>query len=240
MLFKPNFDLLVGWADTVRAKDFASNSAFIAVFKRDNKTLVYMCDIHSHNISFNMVDMCFSDDFGIKPDVLLTEIENAGYERKLGWHGLQDNTLAYASAVAAKNKVPVVFADLSDDQMIDVLKSGFPEREITNEEVHKALRAGPSKKDGDIYNQMCDYLGQMGRDRFMLENIAVALNKYDTVFVIFGTGHYEKQRLVLEDMMGKPEYITRIKNMRGDFSDVKIEPIELCKFDIKSVGGEND
>ena len=64
----------------------------------------------------------------------------------------------------------------------------------------------------------------------MLENIAAALNKYDTVFAIFGGGHYEVQRLVLEDMMGKPEYITRIKNMRGDFSDIKINPIRLCDF----------
>ena len=235
MLFKPNFDFLVDWADTVKAKDFASNSAFVSVFKRDNKTLVYMCDIHSHNISFNMVDMCFADDFGIKPDVLLTEMENTGYERKLGWYGLQNNTLAYASAVAVKKNVHVVFADLSDDEMIEVLKTGFPDKEITNEELHKALKAGPTNKDGNVYNKMCDYLGHMGRDRFMLENIAAALNKYDTVFAIFGAGHYEAQRLVLEDMMGEPEYITKIKDMRGDFSDVKIEPIKLCEF--KSIGG---
>lgn len=230
MQFKPNFDLLLNWSDVKRAKDFASNSAFISVFKRDNKTLVYMCDMHSYNISFNMTDMCFADDFGIKPDVLLTEMENSGYERKMNWHGLQDNTLAYAAAVAAKKEIPVVFADLSDDQMINVLKTGFPDREITNEELHKALRAGPTNQDGNIYNQMCDYLGRMGRDRFMLNNIAMALNKYDTVFAIFGIGHYESQRLVLEDMMGKPEYITKIKDMRNDFSDVKIEPIKLCDF----------
>ena len=234
MQFKPNFDLLVDWNQTVRAKDFASNSAFIAVFKHDIKTLVYMCDIHSRNISFNMVDMCFSDDFEIKPDVLLTEIENTNYEHKFGWYGLQDNTLAYASVLAAKKKIPVVFSDLSDNQMIEVLKSGFPDKEITNEELHKALRAGPTNKDCNIYSQMCDYLGHIGRDRFMLDNIATALNKYNTVFVIFGAGHYEAQRLVLEDMMGKPEYITRIKNMRGDFSDVKISPIKLCDFKLKT------
>ena len=230
MQFKPNFNFLLNWDTVKRAKDFASNSAFISVFKRDNKTLVCMCDVHSYNISFNMVDMCFADDFGIKPDVLLTEIENAGYEHKLDWYGLQNNTLAYAAAVAVKNNVPVVFADLSDNQMIDVLKIGFPNREITNEELHKALHAGPTNKDGNIYNQMCEYLGRMGRDRFMLNNIAMALNKYDTVFVIFGVGHYESQRLVLEDMMGKPEYITKIKNMRNDFSNVKIEPTKLCDF----------
>ena len=232
MQFKPNFDLLGSWDKTVRAKDFASNSAFIAIFKRDNKTLVYMCDVHSHNVSFDMLDMCFADDFDIKPEILLTEMENADYERKLGWHGLQDNTLAYAAALATKKDVPVVFADLSDNQMIDVLKHGFPYNEITSDELHKALRAGPTGKDcvTNIYNKLCDYLGRVGRDKFMLSNIAAALNRYDTVFAIFGTGHYETQRLVLEDMMGKPEYITRIKNMRGDFSDVIIQPVKLCDF----------
>lgn len=234
MQFKPNFDLLVDWNETKRAVDFASNSAFISVFKCDNKTLVYMCDRHSHNISFNMVDMCFSNDFGIKPDILLTEMENSDYERKFSWHGLQNNTLAYAAAVATMKKIPVVFSDLSDNQSIDVLKSGFPDMEITNDVLHRALRAGPTREGKiDIYNKMCDYLGQNGRDRFMLDNIATALNKYDTVFAVFGIGHYEKQRLALEDMMGKPEYITKIKNMRGNFDDVKIEPIKLCDFKFK-------
>ena len=224
MQFKPNFDLLFCWKDAKKSKDFASNSAYIAIFKRDNKTLVYMCDAHWLNISFNMVDMCFADDFGIKPDVLIAEMENAGFERKLGWSGYQNNTLAYALAVATKKKIPVVLADLSDEQMMRVLRVGFPDKEITKDVLHQTLRAGPNK------DEMCEYLNKYGRDRFMLENIAAALNKYDTVFAIFGGGHYEVQRLVLEDMMGKPEYITRIKNMRGDFSDIKINPIRLCDF----------
>ena len=183
-----------------------------------------MCDIHMLNISFNMVDMCFADDFSIKPDILLIEMENSGFERKLDWYGYQNNTLAYAAAVATKKEIPVVFADLSDEQMINVLKTGFPDSEITNKVLHDVLRAGPSK------NKMCEYLSKYGRDKFMLENIATALNKYNTVFAIFGSGHYEAQRLVLEDMMGEPEYITRIKNIRGDFSDIKVEPIKLCDF----------
>ena len=225
MQFKPNFDLLCDFEKVEKAKDFACNSAFVAVFKRGNKTLVYMGDIHRQNISFDMVDMCFSADFGLQPDVLLVEFENSG--RKLD-STFNRNTLTYAAAVAAKRGIPVVFADLSESQMLDVINSGFPNNQINDEDLHKVLRAGPTGTN--VYQKMCEYLNRFGRDRFMLENIATALNNYDTVFAIFGTGHYEEQRLVLEDMMGKPEYITRIKNMRDDFSGVKIEPVTIFDF----------
>ena len=231
MSFKPNFDLLAEWKDVVRAKEYASDSAFIAVFKRDNKTLVYMCDHHTKNYSFDMVDFCFSDYFGIKPEILLVEMENSGYERKFSSGWIQGNTLSYAAVLAEQRNIPYVFADLSDEQMMDVIKLGFSDEEITNGVLHKVLRSGPTGEN--IYNKMCSYLSKNGRDRFMLENIATALDKYDTVFAIFGAGHYESQRLVLEDMMGKPEYITKIKNMRGDFSDLKINPIKLCDFKLK-------
>ena len=232
MQFKPNFDLLRYWPDAERARNFASSSAFVAIFKHDNKTLVYMCDRHCYNISFNMVDMCFADDLGYKPDVLLTEMENAGFERKFDWFWYQDNTLSYAAGVAAKKGVPVVFADLSASQYVDVINAGFPDNQITREDLHKVLGAGGPNPNGNMWQKMDAYLDMYGRDRFMLQNIVAALDKYDTVFAIFGSGHYESQRLVLEDMMGKPEYITKIKNMRGDFSDVKIEPIKLCEFEI--------
>ena len=32
--------------------------------------------------------------------------------------------------------------------------------------------------------------------------------------------------------MGKPEYITRIKDMRGDFSNIKIKPKKLVDFEM--------
>ena len=236
MQFKPNFDLLRDWESAEKAKDFACNSAFVSVFKRDNKKLIYMCDRHGENISFNMVDMCFAYDFGMCPDVLLVEMENENFERKFDWYWLQKNTLSYAATVAAKQNIPIVFADLSDAQMIDIINYGFPNNKINKSDLGKVLSHTPNK-NGNLYQQMCEYVGIAGRDRFMLQNIAAALDKYDTVFCIFGVGHYEKQRLVLEDMMGEPEYITRIKNMRGDYSNVKIEPIKLCDFEI---GGTND
>ena len=232
MQFKANFNLLREWRDAEKLRTLAGDKPCVAIFKRDNKTLVYMCDMHCYNISFNMVDMCFANDFGIIPDVLLTEMRNTGFERRFNWHGLQDNTLAHAAAVAAQRNIPIVFADLSDPQMVDVINAGFPDNQITEEDLDKVFNAGGPDSKGNLYQQMSAYVDLYGRDRFMVQNIAAALNKYDTVFAIFGSGHYEHQRLVLEDMMGKPEYITRIKNMRADFSDLKIEPIKLCDFEM--------
>lgn len=238
MQFKPNFDLLRDWASAEKSQNFASNSAYVAIFRKDDKTLVYMCDRHGENISFNMVDMCFADDFGVKPDVLLTEIENTGFERKFNWHGYQSNTLVYAAEIAAQRNIPVVFADLNDAQYVDVINSGFPNNKITDIDLRRVLSSEPNM-NGNLSQQMSSYLNVMERDRFMLQNIASALNRYDTVFAIFGVGHYENQRLVLEDMLGKPEYITRIKNMRGDFTNVKIEPIKLCDFEEEGVNDKN-
>ena len=238
MQFKPNFDLLRDWASAEKSQNFASNSAYVAIFRKDDKTLVYMCDRHGENISFNMVDMCFADDFGVKPDVLLTEIENTGFERKFNWYGYQSNTLVYAAEIAAQRNIPVVFSDLSDSQYVDVINCGFPDNKITTIDLDRVLSSEPNM-NGNLSQQMSSYLNVMGRDRFMLQNIAAALNRYDTVFAIFGVGHYENQRLVLEDMLGKPEYITRIKNMRGDFTNVKIEPIKLCDFEEEGVNDKN-
>lgn len=232
MQFKPNFDLLRYWPDAERARNFANSPVFVAVFKRGNKTLVYMCDKHCYNMAFNMVDMCFADDFGYRPDVLLTEVMNTGFEYKFDEFWYQDNTLSYAAGVAAKKGIPIVFADLSDPQCVDVVNNGFPDNQITIDDLDDVFESGAPDPNGNMWQKMSAYLDMYGRDRFMVQNIAAVLNKYNTVFVIYGVGHYEMQRLVLEDMMGKPEYITKIKNMRGDFSSVKIEPIKLCEFEM--------
>ena len=229
MQFKPNFDLLCECKHADGFGKFTGCRVGIAMFRRGSKTLVYMVDDHFNNRAFDMVSYAFSDDFGIKPDTLVAEMENSGYERKLGPRWFQHANPVHAIGVAAKKNIPVVFADLSPNQMIDVINTGFPSDQITNVDLHRVLNSRPDST-GDINQQKHAYLCLLGRDRFMLKNIAEALNKYDTVFAIFGGAHYASQRLVLEDMMGKPEYITRIKNMRGDFTDVKIEPIKLCDF----------
>lgn len=230
MQFKPNLSLIRMWGDEA-VKMPTKQTPFVAVFKRGGKTLVYMGDKHSHNISFDMVDMCFANDFDMKPNVLLTEMENDGYEWKLGPHGFQVNTLAYAAGVAAKQKVPVVFADLSDSQGIDVLRMLRPGKKIDVDFLDNMLRKTiPNSQGNDLEKLHAEY-DKYGRDTFMVQNIAAALNKYDVVFCIFGTGHYAQQQLVLEDMMGRPEYITKFPSKRGDFSKIKISPEKLVDFE---------
>ena len=228
MQFKPNFDLIRMWGEICEMP--IKLTPFIAVFRRDGKTLVYIGDKHAHNISFDMVDMCFADDFEIKPDVLLTEMENAGYERNFSWYGLQDNTLAYAAGVATKKKLPVVFADLSDAQGVEVLRMLRPGEKIDVDFLDKILRTTTPNAHGTELEKLHAEFDKYGRDAFMIQNIAAALNKYNTVFCIFGTGHYAQQQLALEDMMGKPEYITKAPNVRGDFSKIKIKPEKLVEF----------
>ena len=47
----------------------------------------------------------------------------------------------------------------------------------------------------------------LARSRFMLQNIAAALNQYDVVFAEMGAGHYMDLVLALEKMLGDPQVI---------------------------------
>ena len=210
MPLKPNFDLLQAWEDAEKLKHYPC----VAVFEKDGKTLVYMCDDHGANKSFDMVDMCMKSGMYPRPDVLVTEFENSG---RNVMPGMMQN-------------IPVVFADLSDEQMLNVLRVQYPNRIFESADLTKVLRAGPIRSNGE-FGEMGIALNKYGRDKFMLQNIATALNKYDVVFAIFGSGHFESQRLALIDMMGRPKYITDMPNTRGDFNGLKINPIKLIDFE---------
>jgi hypothetical protein len=218
-MFEPNLSLLKNYDDA----DKVGRCPYIAVFRKNQKTLIYLADDHGANKSFDMVDFCFGKDAPAIPKIAVVEFENAGREII----GFQRNSLIYAAAVATKRGIPVVLADLSETQMIDTLKKYNPNENFDKEKLHQILRSGgPSYKKG-ILNKYDADLDLYGRDPFMLKNIAAALNQYDIVFAIFGEGHYRSQRLVLKDMLGVPEYIEFVPNTRGDFSELKINPIKL-------------
>lgn len=228
MQFKPNYDLIQAWEDADRAFSDLYHAPYVAIFERDGKILVYMCDKHDANISFDMVDACFKK-FGLgRPDVLLTEFSNSG--REMTPRQFQVNTLAYAAGVAAKHDIPAVLADLSDKQMLEVLHRQYPTRKFTEKDLGRFL-CGPMRSRGED-GEMGIAINMFGRDRFMLDNIAAALNKYNVVFAIFGSGHYEQQRLALIDMLGEPKYITKIPNMRGEFDSKNIKEEKLVDFKI--------
>jgi hypothetical protein len=220
-MFKPNFDLYKPWEDS----ENIGRPPYIAVFKKDDKTLIYIAEKHGDNKSFDMTDFCFSDKSPAKPEIAIVEFENSG--RKITPNMIQNNNLVYVAAVATKNNIPVIFADMSDDEMIQVLKKQNPDRDFTSDDLNRVLRAGgPSTKKGE-YNLLSHQLNMFGRDPFMVNNIATALNKYDVVLAVFGEGHYRSQRLILEDMLGAPEYIKNVPNMRGDFNGLEIIPTKL-------------
>jgi hypothetical protein len=220
-MFVPNFDFYKTYEDSEKI----GRTPYIAVFRKNGKLLLYVCDRHCANVSFDMVDFCFSEKSPAMPQIAVIEYERAG--REPGPYSFQDNTLAYAAAITAKRGLPVVYADLSSAEMLDVLKQHNPARNITDDDLHKALTAGgPSTKKGE-YNLFAHQIDLYGRDPFMIKNITAALNKYDVVLAVFGEGHYRSQRLVLEDMLGTPEYINSVPNTRGDFSNLEIKPTAL-------------
>jgi len=64
----------------------------------------------------------------------------------------------------------------------------------------------PGRPD-TVFSKMNEDIDYLGRNPFMLKNIAAALNKYNVVYAAFGGGHYITHREVLEKMLGKPRYI---------------------------------
>lgn len=231
MQFKANHDLIRAWEDTDKSFRKLYCAPYVAVFEKNGKTLVYMCDRHDANISFDMVDVCFDSLELPKPNILLTEFRNDG--REMTTRQFQVNTLAYAAGVASKHNVPVVLADLSDEQMLAVLHAQYPNRSFIADDLGDFL-SGPMRSRGEK-GEMGIAINMFGRDRFMLDNIAAALNKYDVVFGIFGSGHYEQQRLALIDMLGEPKYICRFQNMRGDFDAKNIKTEKLVDFTIGEI-----
>ncbi len=214
MKLKPNFDLL-----GVLAKNFKSDMRppYVAVFKVGNKTLVYMADAHDANKSYDMIDWCFDGDKFPRPDVMLVEFENVGREFKYN-HSFNAYSLAYAAVRAAKANIPVVFADLSEEQMMRAVNavSGQP---ITSDGLSDVLHL---RADDALIGAL-----SVARDTFMIKNIIAALEKYDVVWAIFGAGHYQEQKPVLIDMLGEPEYKRNIPNMRMDCAGIEVKPIVL-------------
>ncbi len=214
MIFEPNLELLE-CAD--RKNPEVSLFPYVAVFQAHGKTLVYMCDKHGANKSYDMIDLCFTTDKSPKPDVMLVEFENQGREFKS--EHFNALSLSYAAVRAAKLNVPVVFADLSRAQMMDVLRQTSQDSEITDDILRDILQMNTNP---DLSRALCN-----ARDVFMLKNIAAAMNKYNVVWAIFGGAHYINQRRVLSDMFGEPKYVRDIPNMRMDCRDIEFTPIKL-------------
>ena len=82
---------------------------------------------------------------------------------------------------------------------------------VSDENVSDILATIPNWRkpniNGHITNKTWDETGIVSRNPYMLDNIFKAVNKYNTVLVTMGAGHYEIQRLVLEKAFDEPKYI---------------------------------
>jgi len=265
-MLAPNLDLLA-WSDKTKK---VGKYPYIAVFKKDGKTLVYLASEHSAQKTFEMVDFAFAK---FQPGVAVVEYKNKRFAIPLSGKGYFHESV-YTAAVAARNNIPVVLADigyseeackrayelsgnaewtikafylrwiitnmllherqfgtkttlakeiknftsiiykdwmgvpLTEDEIKELFKSEFGV-DFDPMNLAEVLPRGwkTPKESGTIINRFCNYADYYARDPFMIQNITNALNKYDVVFAVFGEGHYRTQRLVLEDMMGTPEYI---------------------------------
>ena len=210
--FKPNFDLLNKSEQLGRLKVDSDNlenigePPYLAVFNKSGKTLVYLAARHRAQETYRKVDLSF-DKF--RPRIAVVEHERGCRVEIFGLNEGKPfmSEAVYTAAIAVKNNIPVIFADLSNDDMRKVLAEQNPGQSFGEKKLHKILSEGdPTLKKGEL-NRFSYQLNKYGRDPFMLKNISDALNKHDVVFAVFGEGHYRTHRLVLEDMLGKPEYI---------------------------------
>ena len=106
--------------------------------------------------------------------------------------------------------------DMPEPMTAEEFKAFFKEHfnaDFDNADLNEIFKEGwnwPSSK-GTVFNKLSEDEDLYARDPFMVKNIAAALNKYDTVYAAFGEGHYRSHRKILEDMLGKPEYIWDIE-----------------------------
>ncbi|MCL2887968.1 MAG: TraB/GumN family protein [Elusimicrobia bacterium] len=263
--FSPDLNLVQTYEAADQSYKAEHSNPYMAVFRKDGKTLIYLASKHRYNETNAFADYVFKR---YKPQVAVIEIEITGrqfnpYDDEM-WEG------NHTAVLSAKNKIPVVRADLSLDGkwekiskstdkysyldfqafwiIMGMMSPSSPGRSTAVNEVKYNNRCnvnfGPcitadqlndwTKKNFGVKFDDMDFsdkkykditwpvtspnyitnqiaiVEDKQRDLFMLENITAALNKYKTVFAVFGEGHYVDQRQALENMLGKPEYIWEV------------------------------
>ena len=265
--YQPDLALLKTWEQAEKPSGEHSQP-YIAIFKKDGKTLVYLASRHNSARTLDMVDYIFSN---FKPQIAVVEFERSGrpLKDKCSW-----NEFEYSAGIAADKNIPVVLADLTLADKTKILSSKYPDlhkilqarwminnsmmskkqfghyetaaqgvnnfkhfaytpdmpepmtadefktwfKQYFNKDFDKADLNEIFKEDwrwpisaGTIFNKLSEDEDFYARDPFMIKNITAALNKYNIVYAAFGEGHYRSHRKILEDMLGKPEYIWDVK-----------------------------
>ena len=117
--------------------------------------------------------------------------------------------------------------------MVQAWNETFPDLPIDIHGIDKILDSDQVKgfeflkQNPDTYYKMT----QQYRDPYMLDKISDALNQYDTVWAMFGEGHFRSQYKNLVKWMGKPKYF--IEYASGDHSDTSDRP-DIIQYKIKN------
>jgi len=130
-----------------------------------------------------------------KPDTVELAFENVKYNlRQMGY----DMTLTLLEfEQCCKDDFGCVVSDENVSDILDKLQNW----------------AEPNIK-GNITNKLWAEINVYSRTPYMLEKIFKAINKYNTVLVTMGAGHFEEQRLVLEKAFGQPFYIDKFPHSK--------------------------
>lgn len=108
---------------------------YIALYKKDGKTLIYLATAHNLGITSNMVDYIFAN---YKPQVAVIEFERSG--RHLD-SLCSRNEFVYSAQLATDAKIPVVFADLTEDDYNRILIAKDPQYYTTYQALWMARNA---------------------------------------------------------------------------------------------------
>lgn len=118
--FVPNLDLLTTWEKSERPSDEHSQP-YIAIFKKDGKTLVYLASRHDSAKTLDMVDYIYAN---FNPQVAVLEFERSGRMLK---DKSSRNEFEYSAGIAADKNIPVVLADLLDGDKLKILSQKNPD-----------------------------------------------------------------------------------------------------------------
>ena len=125
--FTPNLKLLQTWENAGQTSK-QHKQPYIAVYRKDGKTLIYLASDHNSGKTLDMVDYIYKK---YAPEIAVVEFERTGrkLKEKCSW-----NEFEYSAGIASDKNIPVVLADLSYEDKVKVVLT-------KNSNAYKAMQA---------------------------------------------------------------------------------------------------
>lgn len=136
----PDMSLLTPWEKAEKISEKHKQPPYIAVFKKDEKTLIYLASKHNSGKTLDMVDYVFAN---FKPQIAVLEYENSGraLRDKCSW-----NEFEYSAGIASDKNLPVALADLQTSDKLRILAQ-------TDPDVYKTYQARWSVVNATAYEK---------------------------------------------------------------------------------------